>query len=82
MSNVSPFRSATDTVTEKLVDIRALAAGPVRFLGFWTAILAPLAYPPLLLGGLDGQTQLLLLAGVFVANVLGLVLGRGYRADA
>ncbi|MBX0322326.1 hypothetical protein EGH21_04690 [Halomicroarcula sp. F13] len=82
MSSVSPFQSPTEALPEKSVDFRTLAFRPVQFLAFWTAVLAPLAYPALLLSGLDGQTLLVLLTGVFLANVLGLVLGRDYRADA
>jgi hypothetical protein len=53
-----------------------MAVRPVRFVAFWTGVLAPLAYPPLLLGQVDGQS--VLLAGVLLANVLGLLLGRRY----
>ena len=82
MSSASPFRSPTDALTSGNVDFRTLAVRPVRFLGFWTAVVAPLAYPALLMSPLDGRGLLLLLTGVFFANVLGLIVGRGYRADA
>ncbi|WP_276273700.1 hypothetical protein [Haloarcula litorea] len=80
MSSASPFRSPTDVVPSQSTDLRTLAVRPVQFAGFWTAVFAPLAYPVLLFGGL-AESQVLLLAGVFLANVLGLVLGRGYRAE-
>lgn len=82
MSSVSPFRSPTDALSTGSSDFRSLAVRPARFVGFWTAVVAPLAYPTLLLSGLDGRALLLLLAGVFFINVLGLVMGRGYRAEA
>jgi len=82
MSSVPPFRTPTDALPGDSVDFRTLAVRPVQFIGFWTAVLAPLAYPMLLGSGLDGRPLLLLLTGVFFANVLGLIVGRGYRADA
>jgi len=81
MSSASPFRSPTNALPSGRIDVRTLAVRPVQFIGFWTAIVAPLAYPALLMSGLDGRTLLLLLTGVFFANVLGLIVGRGYRAD-
>jgi len=82
MSSASPFRSPTKLVESSSIDIRTLAVRPVQFVAFWTAVVAPLAYPMLLLSGLDGQALLLLLSSVFFANILGLVIGRGYRAEA
>lgn len=80
MSSSSPVQLPTDSVPTSSIDIRSLVVRPVQFLGFWAGVLAPLAYLPLLLSGLDGQT-VLLLAAVFFVNVLGLVFGRDYRAD-
>lgn len=82
MSSVSPLRSTTDALSRGRVDFRALAVRPARFLGFWTAVVAPLAYPALLASPLDGRSLLVLLTGVFFVNVLGLIVGRNYRADA
>lgn len=80
MSSSSPVQLPTDSVPTSSINLRSLVARPVQFLGFWTGVLAPLAYLPLLMSGLDGQTVLLLVA-VFFVNVLGLVFGRDYRAD-
>ena len=80
MSNAPPFRSPTDAFPSGPY-VRSLAA-PVRAVAFWTAVVAPAAYPALLLIGLDGRTLLLLLTGVFFVNVLGLIVGRGHRVDA
>ena len=82
MSSAPPFRSPTDALSSGSIDFRSLAVRPLRAVAFWTAVVAPLAYPTLLLSGLDGRTLLLLLTGVFFVNVLGLVIGRGHRADA
>ncbi|WP_324664737.1 hypothetical protein [Haloarcula sediminis] len=82
MSSASPFRLPTNALPSGPTDIRTLAVRPVQFVGFWTAVVAPLAYPALLVSGLDGRSLLLLLTGVFFANILGLIVGRGYRAEA
>jgi hypothetical protein len=68
----------TDVLPSGRVDFRTL----VQFVGFWTAVVAPLAYLALLVSGLGGRSLLLLLIGVFFANVLGLIVGRGYRTDS
>lgn len=82
MSSASPFGSPTELVPSSAAAVQSLAVRPIQWVAFWTAVVAPLAYPLLLVSGLDGQTLLLLLASVFFANVLGLVMGRGYRAEA
>jgi len=81
MSSASPLRLPTDVLPSGRADFRTLAVRPVRFAGFWTAVVAPLAYLAVLTGPLDGRSRLLLLTGVFFANVLGLIVGRGYRTD-
>jgi len=52
----------------------ALAAAPLRFVGFWAAIALPFLYLPLLYGGLQGQ-QLLVFCGLLLVNAVALVLG-------
>ena len=83
MSNASPLESIGESVPAKRVPLRSVAQSlafrPLQFVGFWTGVLAPLAYPLLLYGGLDTQS-LLLLIGVVVLNVAGLLLGRGYAS--
>lgn len=81
MSTVPPLRSPTDALPSGRT-IRSLAARPIRAVAFWTAVVAPIAYPALLMSGLAGRTLLLLLTGVFFVNVLGLIVGRGHRVDA
>jgi hypothetical protein len=56
------------------------ATAPVRFVGFWIAVTVPLAYPPLLYGGLPGP-QARVFAVLLVLNCVGLVVGRGYGRD-
>ncbi|MBX0286481.1 hypothetical protein [Haloarcula salinisoli] len=82
MSSASPLRLPTDVLPSGRADVRTMAVRPVQFVGFWTAVVAPLAYLAVLTSPLDGRSRLLLLTGVFFANVLGLIVGRGYRADS
>lgn len=51
---------------------------PLRFLGFWAAVILPFLYLPLLYGGLDSQRATVFVALV-LANALALVVGHGYR---
>lgn len=46
---------------------------------FWSGIVLPVLYLPLLLGGIDTPEALLLFAGLFAAHVLALVGGRSHR---
>lgn len=84
MSSVTPFNSPGESVPNEPSSVRSfartLALRPLQFAGFWTGVLAPLAYPLLLYGGLDTQS-LLLLVGVVALNVAGLLVGRGYRSQ-
>lgn len=66
--------SVPATVRDRL---QSATVRPLRVAGFWTAVVAPIAYPLLFLSGLDGQTVTLLL-GVVALNALGLLVGRGY----
>jgi hypothetical protein len=85
MSSATPFESPTEPVPTENLSLRSLvnsvALRPLRFVGFWTGVLAPLAYPLLLYGGLDAQSLFVLL-GVVVLNIAGLLLGRGYSRHA
>lgn len=77
MSSASPFPRTESTSTLESL-FQSVAVRPAQFVGFWAGVLAPLAYPPLLVGGLTNQS-LFLLVGVVLVNVVGLMLGRGYR---
>lgn len=80
MSSASPTR--VDRLRESVgVDaqtLQATVAAPVRFVGFWAAVLLPFAYTPLLFTELEGTmlTAFLALVAVHVASLL---LGRQYR---
>ena len=75
----SPVRDApADSVGSFRTVVRRSVLTPLRFLAFWAAILLPLAYLPLIHGGLTGSEPTVLGALVAV-NVVSLVVGHGYR---
>jgi ABC-type uncharacterized transport system permease subunit len=55
-------------------------AAPVRFVGFWSAIVLPLALFPMLLSGLASE-HLLPFAALVTVNLVALVVGRDYHRD-
>lgn len=80
MSIASPLGSVRVPSAADAQTLRTLIVRPVEAAAFWAAILVPVAYPALLIGGLDGQ-QLTLLAALLVVNALALLLGRGHNRD-
>ena len=81
MSSASPTRA--DRLRESVdIDAEVLQstiATPVRFVGFWSAVVLPFVYLPLLFTGLQGTylTAFLLLVGV---HILSIVAGREYNS--
>lgn len=57
------------------------SAHVVRGLAFWTAVVLPFLYLPLLVGGLPGQEGLAL-GGLLVVNIVALVAGHDYARGA
>ena len=56
------------------------AAKPFEFAGFWSAVLLPILYLPMLVGGFTGGQRIAF--GVLVAvHAVALVAGHGYRND-
>ena len=58
--------------------LQASLISPVQFLGFWTAVVVPFVLLGLSAAGLATQYPLVL-TGLLMANVAGLVLGKGYN---
>jgi hypothetical protein len=80
MSIASPFGSDRAASAVDVQCLRTIAARPVEAVAFWVAVLVPLAYPALMVGGLDGQ-QLFLLLGALALNAAALFAGRDYNRD-
>lgn len=62
----------------------ARSIGPLREqcrrVGFWLAVAIPPLYVPLLVAGPEVPWALPILTGLLALNLLGLILGHGYRA--
>jgi len=54
---------------------------PLEVAGFWSAVLLPFVYLPLLLGGLHTQRAALTFGGLLALHVLAVVAGHGHRRD-
>lgn len=76
-TNESPLTTGVEFDGDALH--RAVVA-PIRALAFWTAVLLPLAYLPLLAGGLTGA-ETSVLAALLVANALALAVGHDHARD-
>jgi VIT1/CCC1 family predicted Fe2+/Mn2+ transporter len=53
----------------------------IRFVSFWLAVALPIAYLPLLVGGL-ASWQVPTFLGLFALNVFALVMGHDYGRDS
>ena len=51
----------------------------VRVVAFWTAVILPFIYLPLLFGGLEGNATLF--GGLLALNAVALLLGHDYRRE-
>ncbi|MFB6302167.1 MAG: hypothetical protein ABEH78_04835 [Haloferacaceae archaeon] len=56
------------------------AAGALQFVAFWTAVLLPFAYLPLLATGFV-ERHAVAFGGLLIANAAAFRLGHGYRRD-
>ncbi|WP_152040934.1 hypothetical protein [Salinigranum salinum] len=63
--------------TTALETLSTLATATVRTLAFWLAVVLPLAYLPLLAGGITGG-ELVPFVALLAANVVALLLGHDY----
>lgn len=84
-STLPAMSPSTQTPIEQLSehaqagDTSILLAAP-QAVAFWSAIALPIAYAPLLYGGLTSG-DLVLLAGLVAVNLLAFVLGHGHLSD-
>ena len=74
MASASKHDTVPRTGTES---VRDSLTPPVQFVGFWTAVVTPFMILALIIAGV-ALTNLGLLGGLLVANLIGLVLGRNY----
>jgi len=74
----SPFTAGFDLDGEAVGSaLRYAVFDPLQALSFWTAVLLPLAYLPLVANGLgDGETSVLF--ALVLTNAAALVLGHGH----
>lgn len=79
MSSASSFEaeSAASDQSNAATSLSIDPELPVRFVGFWTAVLMPFVLLSLLAVGVAQQSPELL-GGLLVANVAGIVLGQDY----
>ena len=77
-TKASPFTTGLEVDGEAVGSaLRHAVVDPLQALSFWTAVLLPLAYLPLVANGLQGGETSVLLTLV-VANAAALVLGHGH----
>ena len=53
---------------------------PFQFAGFWSAVVLPFVYAPILVGGIAGG-QRLTFVGLLALHAVALIAGHGYRND-
>lgn len=58
--------------------ILEMIVGPVRAIGFWSAVSLPFLYVPLLATGLDTVAQTAVFLVLLLLNVLAVVVGHSY----
>ncbi|MFB6186189.1 MAG: hypothetical protein ABEI86_04885 [Halobacteriaceae archaeon] len=83
ISAPSPFHDGSDPPMDAIGTWwRKMVKKPIVVLAFYTAIMLPFVYLPLLVGGIFGSNQLLLLSGLMGLHSLTLVVGHKHRAGA
>lgn len=77
MSTRDGATSSGGAPTETLRRIVTTIRPAVQFVAFWLAVALPLLHLPLLIGGLEGS-DLYTFFGLFLTNVLALLIGHNY----
>jgi hypothetical protein len=75
----TPTESASEGGNRLLEQLVPTLAGPIRQAGFWTAIVLPFLYVPLLVTGLSTAAETGLFLGFLAVNLLALYVGHAYR---
>lgn len=71
-------RSSTGSV---VVDPVIAVLRPIQILGFWTAVVLPFLYLPLLAVGLETVSRLTAFLGLLALNILALLVGHPHNRD-
>lgn len=54
---------------------------PLEVVGFWSAVVLPFLYVPLLFTGISSQGELLTFLGLLALNLAALLAGHGHKRD-
>lgn len=54
---------------------------PLEVVGFWSAVVLPFLYVPLLLTGISTQGELLTFVGLLVLNLAAFLAGHGHKRE-
>lgn len=78
-------RHTTETADDRTATLQSLAESavrplqaPIQLAGFWSAILLPFVYAPMVVGGITPGQQPTFL-GLLALHAVALVAGHGYR---
>ena len=52
---------------------------PIEAIAFWTAIVLPFLYVPLLFVGLETSAELAAFLGLVALNIVAFIIGQGYK---
>lgn len=80
MATSTQPNSGRPAVRRVLDNPRRTALAPVRFIGFWSAVVLPLVLLPMLFSGF-AETNPLAFGGLLVANLLAAAAGRHHADD-
>lgn len=80
MATSKQSNSARPALRRAIENPRRTALAPVRFVGFWSAVVLPLVLAPMLLTGY-AQTNPVAFAALTAANLLAAAVGRSYAED-
>lgn len=61
------------------VVVRSALFRPIEALAFWTAIVLPFLYLPLLFIGLETTGELAVFFGLVALNIVAFIVGQGYK---
>lgn len=80
MSTMSPSTQVRETLREsRVAKVSSRLRRPVEALAFWTAVVLPFVYLPLMLDGFAATSDVLLFGGLVVLNVVALLVGHDHK---